>query len=222
MEPSAIFRRTPDREVRVRRLPEKQVRDRGALDAILDAALVAHVAVTDGGRQLVVPVAVARDHDEVLIHGSTASRAFRLLAAGQNTCLTVTLLDAMVVAHSQFESSMNYRSAMVFGCFEVLGGAAKEHGVAVLMARLLPGLGGARPPSATELKATTVLALPLDTWSVKVSAGFADESDVDAARPGWAGIVPLEHRWGTPRTAPGVPSDTPVPTAISRWPQGRA
>ena len=100
----------------VRRLPEKQVRDRSVLDAVLDAGRVAHVAVhDDDGQPYVVPVAYARDADAVLFHGSTASRLFRSLSAGARTCLTVTLLDGLVLARSVFESSMHYRCAMVLG-----------------------------------------------------------------------------------------------------------
>ena len=103
----------------VRRLPEKQVRDRSVLDAVLEAGRVAHVAVRDEDGQLyVVPVAYARDGDTVLFHGSTASRLFRGLADGAPTCLTVTLLDGLVAARSVFESSMHYRSAMVLGVAE--------------------------------------------------------------------------------------------------------
>ena len=107
---------------RVRRLPEKAVTDAEVLHAVLDAGLVAHVAVVDDGQPFVIPVAYARRHDEVLFHGSTGSRLFRTLAAGQPTCLTVTLLDGLVLARSAFESSMNYRSAMVIGVAQTLEG----------------------------------------------------------------------------------------------------
>jgi hypothetical protein len=220
-------RRTRPRTA-VRRLPDKQVHDRGALDALLDAALVGHVAVletadgTGPARPYVVPVAFARDHDSVLVHGSTASRAFRALAAGQPTCLTVTVVDGVIVARSQFESSMRYRSGMVLGCFEVLHGRDKQRGLAVLAARLLPGLTGAREPSAQELAATAVLNLPLEEWSLKVSAGHPEDTPGDLDRAVWAGTVPLRHVWDTPVPAPDLPAGVPVPAAISGWPRGRA
>lgn len=201
---------------RVRRLPEKQVEDRAALDAVLDAALVAHVAVPQEHRLAVVPVATARDGDRLLIHGSTASQAFRTLATGVPTCATVTLLDGVVVARSQFESSMNYRCAMVFGSFTALAGAEQEAALAVLAEALLPGLTGARTPSRQELKATSVLAMPLTQWSLKVSAGDPDDAESDLDREVWAGVVPLEHRWGEPVPAPGVA--VPAPAALADWP----
>lgn len=203
---------------RVRRLPAKQVTDRAALQHILDVALVAHVAVPTPERLAVIPVGVARDGDHLLIHGSSASQAFRALAAGVPTCVTVTLLDGVVVARSQFESSMNYRCAMVFGRFEVLQGAEKARGLALLTASLLPGLTGAREPSAQELAATTVLGMPLETWSVKVSAGAPDDNPADLDREVWAGVVPLEHRWGAPVSAPDLRTPYPPPAALAHWP----
>ena len=201
---------------RVRRLPEKQVADRAALDAVLDAALVAHVAVPQAHRLAVVPVGMARDDDRLLIHGSTASQAFRTLATGVQTCATVTLLDGIVVARSQFESSMHYRCAMVLGAFSALEGPAKEAALAVLAEALLPGLTGPRAPSAKELKATSVLAMPLAEWSLKVSAGDPDDAEEDLDRDVWAGVVPLEHRWGEPVSAPGV--TRPAPAGLAAWP----
>ncbi len=222
--------RRPPR-TQIRRLPEKQVRDRAALDALLDAALVGHVAVADrtdepGGpaglvQPMAVPVGIARDGDRILVHGSTASRLFRLLASGAPAALTVTIVDGVIVARSQFESSMRYRSAMVLGRFEPLDGEAKERASATLSARLLPGLEGARPPSAKELKATSVLALPLTEWSLKVSDGWPEDAAEDLERPVWAGIVPLHHVWGPPEPAPDLAAGIDAPGALSTWPNGR-
>jgi len=222
MEP-LVTQREPRPRTTVRRAPEKQVTDLARLHEILDSALVAHVGVPDPGRPAVVPVGLARDGDRLLIHGSAASQAFRFLATGVETCTTVTLLDAVVVARSQFESSMNYRCAMVFGGYTALEGEDKAHGLAVLADRLTPGMTQARPPSAQESRATSVLAVPLIEWSVKVSAKAApDDAEQDLDRPVWSGIVPLLHTWGEPVTAPDLPGDPPVPTALVDWPNGRA
>lgn len=203
----------------VRRLPEKQVIDRSVLDAVLDESLVAHVAVPRASRHgtAVVPVGVARSRDELLIHGSTASQAFRTLATGVPTCVTVTLLDGVVVARSQFESSMQYRSAMVFGSFSVLCGRDKSAALAVLAAKLLPGLTGAREPAPKELAATLVLSLPLDEWSLKVSDGDPEDADSDLDREVWAGVVPLHRSWGDPVTAPDLRHDLEPPAALKDW-----
>ena len=211
---------------RVRRFPEKSVADRAVLHAVLDAGLVAQVAVVDeDGEPYVVPVAYARDGERVLFHGSTGSRLFRSLATGARTCLTVTLLDGLVLARSSFESSMNYRSAMVLGAFAQVVGEDKDHALHLLTARLLPGVDWQRPPSRKEAAQTSVLALALAQWSVKASAEDSpqdDPSDIDA--PVWAGVVPLTHTWGSPRPAPDLPAgvDRATPRAILDWPQGRA
>ncbi|HST83367.1 MAG TPA: pyridoxamine 5'-phosphate oxidase family protein [Kineosporiaceae bacterium] len=211
-----------NQRTRVRRLPEKQVSDVEALHAVLDAALVAHVAVPQEHRLAVIPVGMARDGDRLLIHGSTGSQAFRALADGIETCATVTLLDGIVVARSQFESSMHYRCAMLFGSFTPVPAAERATALAVLSEHLLPGLTGARPPSAKELAATSVLAMPLTEWSLKVSAADPEDAEADLDRPVWAGVVPLQHTWGTPIPAPDLAVALPAPTALADWPTGRA
>jgi nitroimidazol reductase NimA-like FMN-containing flavoprotein (pyridoxamine 5'-phosphate oxidase superfamily) len=204
---------------RVRRLPEKQVTDRAVLDAVLDAARVAHVAVVDGeGRPYVLPVAHARDGDRVLFHGSTGSRLFRGLAAGAPTCLTVTLVDGLVAARSTFESSMHYRSAMVLGTATPVADADKPRALQVLTDHLMPGRwADARHPNAKELAATLVLALPLDEWSVKVSDGPPDDDESDLDRPVWAGVVPVRAAWGEPVDAPDLRGRHPVPDYVRGW-----
>ncbi|WP_460459796.1 pyridoxamine 5'-phosphate oxidase family protein [Angustibacter peucedani] len=208
----------------MRRLPEKQRGDVEQLHQLLDVALVAHVAVVDdAGQPYVLPVGFARDGDRLIIHGSNASRLFRSLSAGAPTCLTVTLVDGLVLARSQFESSMHYRSAMVLGTCTPLQGEAKAQALATLTERLMPGRGAdARPASAKELAATTVLELPLTEWSLKVSDSPPDDADDDLDRPVWAGVVPVEHRFGEPVPAPDLRGEHAVPEYVATWPQGRA
>jgi nitroimidazol reductase NimA-like FMN-containing flavoprotein (pyridoxamine 5'-phosphate oxidase superfamily) len=203
-------------------LPEKQVHDRDVLDRLLDAALVAHVAVVDGDQPYVLPVAVARDGDRLIVHGSTASRLFRALAGGAPTCLTATLVDGLVLARSQFESSMHYRSAMVLGRCTVLEGEEKARALVRLTEHLMPGRSAdAREASAQELRATTVLSLPLTEWSIKVSDGPPDDADSDLERPVWAGTVPLHRTWGAPAPAPDLRVAVPVPAYVGTWTSGR-
>ncbi len=189
------------------------------LDAVLDAGRVAHVAVTDdSGQPYVLPVAHARDGDAVLFHGSTGSRLFRTLAEGAPTCLTVTLLDGLVVARSVFESSMHYRSAMVLGRAAALDGGAKLAALERISEHLLPGRwADARQPNPKELAATLVLSLPLDEWSVKVSDGPPDDAAEDLDLPVWAGLVPLHESWGEPVPAPDLRGDRPVPAYVAGW-----
>jgi nitroimidazol reductase NimA-like FMN-containing flavoprotein (pyridoxamine 5'-phosphate oxidase superfamily) len=203
----------------VRRLPEKQVRDRPVLDAVLDAGRVAHVAVRDeGGQPYVVPVAYARDGDTVLFHGSTASRLFRGLADGAPTCLTVTLLDGLVAARSVFESSMHYRSAMVLGTAAVLTGDDKLRALEQVSEHLMPGRwADARQPNRKELAATLVLSLPLDEWSVKVSDSPPDDAAEDLDLPVWAGVLPLREVAGAPVPAPDLRGAPPLPAYVGEW-----
>ena len=219
----AVSRRQPAPRTQVRRLPEKQSHDRAALDALLEAALVAHAAVVDDGQPYVVPVAFAPDGDRLIIHGSNASRLFRRLSAGAPTCLTVTVVDGLVVARSQFESSMRYRSAMVLGRCTVLDDEAKSAALARLTEHLMPGrTQDARSPSERELAQTTVLAMPLQEWSLKVADGHPDDDPADLDRPVWAGVVPLRHAFGEPVPAPDLRGAHEVPAYVSAWPRGRA
>jgi nitroimidazol reductase NimA-like FMN-containing flavoprotein (pyridoxamine 5'-phosphate oxidase superfamily) len=204
---------------RVRRLAAKTVRETDVLYAILDAGLVAHVAVTgDGGQPFVVPVAYARNGHAVLFHGSTGSRLFRGLAEGAATCLTVTLLDGLVLARSTFESSMNYRSVMVLGTCTLLTGAAKTDALERITEHLLPGRWAeARQPTKKEAAATTVLSLPLSETSVKVSDGPPEDQADDLSLPIWAGNVPIVESFGRPISAPDLRFPAPVPSYVKRW-----
>lgn len=195
------------------------MRDREVLHAVLDAGLVAHVGISEPDRTpYVLPVAYARDGDRVLVHGSTGSRLFRALAGGAPTCLTVTLLDGLVLARSVFESSMRYRSVMVLGSCEVLEGQDKLAGLRRITEHLMPGRwADARQPNDKELAATLVLALPTDECSVKVSAGWPDDEEADLDLPVWAGVVPMRTVQGRPIPAPGLRGDPPVPPYVTRW-----
>jgi len=204
---------------RVRRIAEKTVRQTDVMYTILDAGLVAHVAVAgEAGQPFVLPVAYARDGHAVLFHGSTGSRLFRGLAAGAPTCLTVTLLDGLVLARSTFESSMNYRSVMVLGRCTVLTGGAKSAALETITEHLLPGRWTeARHPSKKETAATTVLSLPLTETSVKVSDGPPGDQIEDLALPIWAGNVPIVETFARPVPAPDLRFEVPVPSYVKRW-----
>jgi len=186
---------------------------------VLDAGRVAHVAVRDDdGQPFVIPVAYARDGDDVLFHGSTASRLFRNLAAGVPTCLTVTLLDGLVAARSVFESSMHYRSAMVLGVPVRRQGDDLQAGLEVVSEHLMPGRwADARQPSRKELAQTMLLALPLAEWSLKVSDAPPDDADDDLDLPVWAGVLPLREIAGAPVPAPDLRGSPPVPAYLASW-----
>ncbi len=207
---------------RVRRIPELAVTDRSTLHQVLDAGLLGHLALADAtGQPYVLPVAYAREGESVLVHGSAASRLFRLCAAGTPVCFTVTLLDGLVLARSAIESSMNYRSAMVLGHCNVLHGRAKELALRLISEHLMPERWPEiREPSAKELKSTAVLELPLDECSLKINAEGPDDSAEDVELPVWAGRVPLVRQWGEPVAADDLkPEHGQIPDYIQRWQQ---
>jgi nitroimidazol reductase NimA-like FMN-containing flavoprotein (pyridoxamine 5'-phosphate oxidase superfamily) len=203
---------------RVRRIPEKAVEDRGTVEAILDAGLVAHVGIVDEtGQPYVVPVAYARDGDRLLFHGSTGSRLFRRLAEGAPTCVTVTLLDGLVLARSAFESSMNYRGVLALGTCTVLDGDERDAALRLISDHLLPGRwDDIRPPSRKELAATLVLALPLDEVSAKVSDKMPEDDPQDVDRPVWGGIVPITESFGAPEPDE-LGAAYPAPAYLETW-----
>ena len=206
---------------RVKRLPEKAVTDRATAYAILDAGLVAHVAVVTDGQPYVVPVGYARRGDEVIFHGSSASRLFTTLAKGAPTCLTVTLLDGLVLARSLFESSMHYRTVMALGACRRLEGDEEVSALLDLSERLMPGrTAEARHPAPQELKATITLALPLDEISVKVGDGPPEDLPEDLVDPVysriWAGYVPITESLGEP-VADELAQGIPVPVYVREW-----
>ena len=201
---------------RLTRLRERQVRDRAELHAILDAGLVAHVAVCRDGAPMLLPMAYARDGDRLLLHGSTGGGLLRAAAAGVPVAVAVTHLDGIVYARTVFESSMNYRSVVVFGTPTVLEGHEKVEALRVLTDHLMPGRWDeVRPPTGQELAATLVLAVRVDEASVKVRTG--GPSDEAADDPGtWAGVLPLGTRAGAPVPADDLGDDLlPTPAVLA-------
>ncbi len=209
--------RAPDR-VRVRRAPEKGRYDRATIDAVLDGGLVAHVAFADGGQPCCIPMLYARVGDRVYVHGSTASRTMRTLAAGAPACLTVTLVHGLVLARSAYEHSANYESAVLFGRFEEVGDPDDRiTAYEAFTEKLLPGRWAEiRPPNRKELKATLILALTIDEASAKVRTGPPDDDDTpDAELDTWAGVVPIVTRYGPPEPSPGLrPEIKPGPSVL--------
>lgn len=208
---------TTDRTT-ITRLREKARRERAELDALLDTVRVGHFALTTGdGHPVVIPTAIVRDGERVLAHGSTGSRWMRALAAGAPTCLAVTALDGLVVARSAFESSLHYRSAVLFGACTPVPAAEKERALDLVTEALLPGRAAEiRRPTARELDATLVLALPIDEWSLKVSDKWPDDPPEDVAGDAWAGVVPLVSGYGTPRPAPDLRDGIDLPESVDR------
>ncbi len=199
------------------RFPEKGSDDLSLLHQLLDEVQLLHVGlVTDDG-PLVVPTAGALVGDEVVIHGSTGSGWMRQLATGAPACVSVTAVDALVVARSGFESSYQYRSAVMFGTFRVLAGEAKEHALEAVVDRLVPGRAAEiRDSTAKELAATLVLSLPLTQWSLRISEDWPEDPAEDVEGPAWAGIVPVTTSYAMPVPAPDLREGIAVPASVRR------
>jgi uncharacterized protein len=185
---------------RLRRLPKRGAHDRETIDAILDEALISHIGFVHDGRPAVIPTLHARLGDEVLIHGSAASRMLRALAGGIDLCLTATLIDGLVLARSAFHHSVNYRSVVLYGFARLVTEPdEKEAALEAFTERLLPGRwADVRWPTRKELKATTVLTLPIEEGSAKVRSGPPIDDEPDYALDVWAGVVPLTLTRGEP------------------------
>jgi nitroimidazol reductase NimA-like FMN-containing flavoprotein (pyridoxamine 5'-phosphate oxidase superfamily) len=199
----------------IRRHPERGSDELNVIRGILAEGLVAHVGIIDAqGSPVVIPMAYALDDDGILIHGSVASR---LMRSGGPICITVTLLDGLVVARSLFNSSMNYRSVVVTGVPEVLDGEERERALLVLSDFLLPGrVGNAREPSRPEIRQTTVWRLSLDGASAKIRTGPPKEDPAsDYELPYWGGVVPVRTVFGAPESD-GAGVEMPVPDHIQR------
>jgi nitroimidazol reductase NimA-like FMN-containing flavoprotein (pyridoxamine 5'-phosphate oxidase superfamily) len=207
----------PSERTRVKRLPNRGAYDRETLYRIVDASFSCHVGYVVDGQPYVTPTAHWRRDDYVYWHGSSASRMLRAHSAGVPVCLTVTLLDGLVLARSAFHHSMNYRSVMAIGTPQLIDDT--EQKLAALHAfveRLAPGRWREiRPPTATELKATTIMRLRLDEASAKMRSGPSVEDEADYVLPCWAGVVPLTLRAGPLQPDPRLLPGTPTPPNLS-------
>jgi hypothetical protein len=191
--------------------------DPADLYAVLAAGRIAHLGVLVDGHPMVVPTVYGFDDERIFLHGSVASRS---LTTGAEVCVTVTVVDGLVLARSVFEHGINYRSAMIYGVPQtVTDDRTKLYGLRVLTEHVAPGQWDyARKPSRKELAATTLLALPLTEASVKIRTGPPDDGDgPDAVLGLWAGELPVVTTWGTPTPDPALPGSVPVPPHIAAY-----
>ena len=213
---------TPTSRTKVRRHPERGDYDRATVDAILDEALICHVGFVVDGQPFVIPTIHARDGDVLYVHGSPGSRMLRNLKGGVDVCVTVTLLDGLVLARSVYNHSMNYRSAVVLGrAREVTDREEKLRAMERVVEHVVPGRWAeARQPSDGEIKGTTILAVGLDEASAKLRTGPPTDDEDDLTFPVWAGVVPLELAPQPPVVDEGV--DEPIPAYAGNYRRPRA
>jgi nitroimidazol reductase NimA-like FMN-containing flavoprotein (pyridoxamine 5'-phosphate oxidase superfamily) len=199
--------------VRVRRSPNRAAYDRATIDAILDEALVCHLGFVHNNQPFVIPTLHARLGDRLYVHGSSASRMLGTLATGTPACVTVTLLDGLVLARSVFHHSVNYRSVVLLGTATAVSDPdEKTAALRAFTNHLVPGRwDDVRPPTEQELKATSVLYLPLDEASAKVRSGPPLDDEEDYALDAWAGVVPLSLQAGAPLPDPRLTAGIGAP-----------
>jgi uncharacterized protein len=200
-------------------MPARADYERETIEAILDEAMVAHLGFSVEGQPYVVPTLHARVDDQLYFHGSSASRTVRALAAGAQMCLTVTLLDGVVLARSAVHHSVNYRSVVVFGQAQAIEEPSeKMAAVEAFTERLIPGRWDeVRGPTAKELKAIQVLSLPLDEASAKLRVGGPVDDEEDYALDAWAGVIPVSTVAGTPIPDSRLAEGAVVSPAARAW-----
>lgn len=184
---------------KVRQLREKAAYDRDTVHAVLDAGLLAHVALVQDGEPVVVPMLYGREGETLYLHGARKARLIRLLEGTGTACVNVTLLDGLVYARSAFASSMNYRSATVFGKARLVDDwDNKVRALRVIAECTMPGRWEeVRESLDNEIKMTGVIAIDIESASAKISTGMPDDEEIDLDTPIWAGVLPLESRFTT-------------------------
>jgi nitroimidazol reductase NimA-like FMN-containing flavoprotein (pyridoxamine 5'-phosphate oxidase superfamily) len=207
--------------VRLRRKRERGSYERETIDAILDEGLVAHLGIVEDGQPLVVPTLHARAGDVVYCHGSAASRTIRAMAGGAPVCLTVSLIDGLVLARAAMHHSANYRSAVLLGRARAVEDRDEMlAGFEAIVERIVPGRWAeVRPPTEKEMRATALVALPIEEASAKVRTGPPLDDEPDYELPAWAGVIPLSLRAGEPQPDPRLAEGVPVPDYVSGWPR---
>ncbi len=214
---------SPTPRTTLKRLPKRGSHDRDVINQILDEGFICHVGFVIDGQPIVIPTGYARVEDTLIIHGSQASRMLRTIGNGIGVCVTVTLIDGLVLARSAFHHSMNYRSVVIFGSASVV--EDREGKIAALLAlseHMIPGRWkDAREPNETELQQTTVLSLSITEASAKIRTGPPLDDEEDYAMPVWAGVIPLRMVADEPIPDPRLPREIAPPDYAFRYKRPR-
>jgi uncharacterized protein len=210
----------PSDRVRLRRKRERGSYERSVIDEILDEALIAHLGIVDAdGQPFVIPTLHARSGDVVYCHGSSASRTLRTLAAGAPACLTVSLIDGLVLARAAMHHSANYRSAIVIGRARIVEDPReKRAALRAVVEHIVPGRSDdVRGPTENELKATSVVAIGIEEASAKVRSGGPTDDEEDYALPAWAGVIPLRTQPLAPEPDSRLAAGAVAPEYVSAY-----
>lgn len=204
---------------KLKRLPKRGHFDRETVYAILDEGFICHVGFAVDGQPFVIPTGYARVDDKLYIHGSQASRMLRSLAGGLDACVTVTLIDGLVLARSAFHHSMNYRSVLILGHATLVDDPKEKYDALVALSEhIVRGRwADIREPNEQEMVQTTVLCLPMEEASAKIRTGPPLDDEEDYSLPMWAGVVPLKLVAGEPINDPRLPDGVPVPEYAAHY-----
>ena len=201
------------------RVPNRGIYEREEIYHLIDSALICHIGFAQGDQPFVIPTLHARRGDELLLHGATTSRLIQHAQAGHNLCITITMVDGLVLARSVFHHSMNYRSVVLFGQgYLIEGNDEKMAALEAFTEKLLQGRWeDARQPNTVELKATSIIAMPIESASAKVRTGPPKDDEEDYALPVWAGVLPIAPQFQPLQADPQLAADTPVPGYLKRY-----
>ena len=203
---------------RVVRVPDRGRYDHETIHQIIDEALICHVGLVQDNQPVVIPTLHARKDNNILLHGATKSRLIRYAQSGQALCITITLVDGLVLARSVFHHSMNYRSVVLFGKGHLVPEAEKMAYLEHFTNRLLPGRwDDARPPNAQELKATSIVSIPIAEASAKIRQGPPGDDEEDLDLPVWGGVLPVKQHFMPLEPDAYVTEDVPVPEYIKAY-----
>ena len=210
---------TLSERTKVKRLPARGVYDRETIYSILDEGFICHVGFNIDGQPYVIPTGYARIGDDLYIHGSAASRMLRNLSKGVDVCVTVTLVDGLVLARSAFHHSINYRSVVILGKAQLVEDREeKDKVLEAFTEHIIPGRWAEiRWPNELEMKATSVLKLPIEEASAKIRTGGPKDDDEDYEMNVWAGVLPLGVRAGDPIPDEVLPEGIEVPEHVKRY-----
>ncbi|MDQ3751102.1 MAG: pyridoxamine 5'-phosphate oxidase family protein [Acidobacteriota bacterium] len=213
--------KTTDR-TKLRRLPKRGAFDRETIYKILDEGFVAHVGFNIDEQTFVIPTGYARTGDNLLIHGSQASRMMRAMAWEIQVCATITLIDGLVLARSAFHHSMNYRSVVIFGTAKVIQDKEEKlEALRALTEHIIPNRWqDVRPPNEKEMKATMVLSLPIEEASAKIRTGNPVDDEADYKMEIWAGVIPIESTTKEPIRDLWLRADIETPSYVSNYKRG--
>jgi nitroimidazol reductase NimA-like FMN-containing flavoprotein (pyridoxamine 5'-phosphate oxidase superfamily) len=209
---------------RVKRLPDRGKYDKATIYPIIDEAIICHVGFTMAEQPFMIPTLHVRQGDDLLLHGATTSRMLKHIQEGNSVCVTVTLIDGLVMARSVFHHSVNYRSAILFGTGEVITDPEEKMAAMRLFTdKIMPGRwDDARQPYAKEIKATSMVRLAIESASAKVRNGPPGDDDEDYALPVWAGIIPFTQQIGSPINDPLLNEGIAVPDYVNQFIQAKA